>query len=107
MGRARPHRLGLAYLREQSSLLACSQPAWSIFPRPTRETVRPGLCMQSLNRDGMSEQLEVFPTGAVSTANVDACVSVLEEGNALTNVQTAADELPHCLFVVVMRDDAD
>lgn len=52
----------------------------------------------------MSEQLEVFVTGAISSEDVDACVSVLDEGGALTDVQTAADELPHCLFVVVMRD---
>ena len=52
----------------------------------------------------MSEQLEVFPAGAISPEDVKACVSVLDEGGALKNVQTAADELPHCLFVVVKRD---
>lgn len=55
---------------------------------------------------GMSEQLEVFATGAISSEDVDACVSLLDEGGALTDVRTAADELPHCLFVVVMRDAA-
>jgi GNAT superfamily N-acetyltransferase len=52
----------------------------------------------------MSEQLEVFLAGAISPADVDACVLVLDEGGALTNVQTAADELPQCMFVVVKRD---
>jgi RimJ/RimL family protein N-acetyltransferase len=52
----------------------------------------------------MNQQLEVFFAGAISPDDVDACVSVLDEGGALTNVQTAADELPHCLVVVVKRD---
>jgi RimJ/RimL family protein N-acetyltransferase len=56
-------------------------------------------------RDGMSDLLEVFLAGAISPEDVNACVSVLDEGGALTNVQTAADELPHCLFVAVMRDE--
>jgi RimJ/RimL family protein N-acetyltransferase len=56
-------------------------------------------------RGGLSDLLEVLLAGAISPEDVNACVSVLDEGGALTNVQTAADELPHCLFVAVMRDE--
>jgi len=51
----------------------------------------------------MSEQLQTFLTGGLSKEDLDACASLIAEGDAV-DPDTAAEHLPHCLFVVVKRD---
>jgi len=51
----------------------------------------------------MSEQLQTFVAGTLSPEDVTACAALIAQGDAV-DPDTAAEHLPHCLFVVLKRD---